>query len=53
MPGIKNSKCKGPELGGSLVCLQDRGQASTAGTKKVRRTVLRMNSGNWKRSGHE
>lgn len=45
IPSIKNSKCKGPEVGGSLVCSRDTGQASMAGTKKVRRTVLRHEFG--------
>lgn len=45
IPSIKNSKCKGPEVGGSLTCSKDRGQASMAGTKKVRRTVLRHEFG--------
>lgn len=37
--GIEN-KCKGPEVGGNLVCSRDRGQTRMAGTREVRRTVL-------------
>lgn len=41
----RTANCKGPEIGGSLVCSRDTGQASMAGTKKVRRTVLRHEFG--------
>lgn len=39
MVGIEN-KCKGPEVGGSLVCSRDRWQTRMAGTREVKRSVL-------------